>query len=115
MNPTLVYADTIDQFALHEAASRSESEVLTATWGPRWVLAPRTKRIVERFGEDVRCATQREHDLALADHHERSGCPPRCPTRVRAEKWKTATRASLAAREGDGTMELWPQAASAAR
>jgi hypothetical protein len=73
----------IDQFALHEQAERKETSAIREAFGPNWVIARRTKAIVARYGETVRCVSQAEYDAVCLAVHVAAGCPPRCPTRKR--------------------------------
>ena len=41
--------------------SGATSEEFAAEWGPKWVIARRTKRIVEKYGEDVKCVTHKQY------------------------------------------------------
>jgi hypothetical protein len=54
--------------ALGGSASAAE---LAVEFGPRWVIARRTARIVEKYGEGVRCLTPAEHERGVRRAIER--------------------------------------------
>ena len=49
------------------------SEFLRKAVGPNWVLAKRTKRIIEKYGEDVACLSPSSYESLVYAYEKKTG------------------------------------------